>query len=74
MDRLYSIITGELFSSISNVSILPAWRLPLLYSEPKKRTPKNVSKWRSIICCKDFSIATDCPANSSTASLFPQKY
>ncbi len=69
-DRLYSMITGEIFSSMPNVSILPACFLPVLYSEAKKRIPKNVSRCRSIIVCNDFSTANACPTTSSTLFSF----
>src|SRR5690554_954466 len=47
LTSLYSIITGQLFSSIPNESILPLCLFPVLYSDARKRIPKNVSKFCS---------------------------
>lgn len=43
-DRLYSMMTGELFSSRPSVSIRPAWVLPVGYSEARNRIPRKFSR------------------------------
>ena len=40
-DRLYSMMTGQLFSSMPRESIRPPWVLPVGYSEARKRTPRK---------------------------------
>ncbi len=44
IDRLYSMITGELFSSIPSESMRPPWVLPVEYSDARNRTPRNASR------------------------------
>lgn len=65
-ERLYSMITGELFSSIPSVSIRPPCVFPVEYSDARNRTPRNTSRWRSINDWRLFSSPTDEPLSSYT--------
>ena len=48
IDRLYSMITGELFSSMPSVSMRPPCALPVECSLASSRTPRNASRSPSI--------------------------
>jgi hypothetical protein len=47
-ERLYSRMTGQLFSSRPSESIRPACVLPVEYSVARKRMPSRVSRLASI--------------------------
>ena len=62
--RLYSKITGQLFSSSPMLSIRP---FVILYSVSKNRTPKNVSILLSMSVCNSFSKETALDFTSCTS-------
>src|SRR3569623_1167143 len=72
-ERLYSMMTVQLFSSMPCESIRPPWVFPVTYSDARKRMPKKASKCFSKSVWIDFSTAAERPSNSRTPVLLPTR-
>ena len=61
MARLYSMMTGNPFSSMPRVSMRPACVFPVEYSLSRNVIPRIDSRFSSMYVWRDFSSATEEP-------------
>ncbi|MDT4876382.1 hypothetical protein FQZ97_1118170 [compost metagenome] len=72
-ERLYSMMTGQWFSSSPNESMRPPCVLPVEYSDARKRIPRKVCRLPSIRFCIGFSRSEAEPCSSAAWPLAIRK-